>query len=97
MVNAARSSSEMQTSPSYYHIIIPTDTKVHSQSNSILVYSMACFVTYRCPDMVDFRKFSFLMSTWIFCSNMGFLVSLYGVFQNNSLAVLELAYILANG
>jgi len=37
---------------------------------------MARFVTYRCPDMVDFRKFSFFMSTWIFCSNMGFLVSL---------------------
>ena len=71
IANSARQPSEMQTSPCYCGIVIPTDTQVHSQSYSM--YSLARFVTYRCPNMVDSRKIHLILCLpGIFCSNLLF-------------------------
>jgi len=71
IANSSRQPSEMQTSPCYCGIVIPTDTQVHSQSYSM--YSLARFVTYRCPNMVDSRKIHLILCLpGIFCSNLLF-------------------------
>ena len=71
----------MQTSPCYCDIIIPTDTKVRQQSCSMC--SLARFVTYRRPDMVDRRKIHLIL--WlpeIFCPNLFFWWVYIGFFKN---------------
>jgi len=48
----------------------------------------------KCPDTVDSRKTHLILFLpGIFCSNLGFWVSLYEIFEKISLAALDLASI----
>jgi len=62
----------------------------------ITVYSLARFVTYRCPGegMVDSTKNHLILCLpRIVCSNLGFFMSLYAVSQKLLLAALDLTFI----